>query len=606
MITVKLVGGLGNQLRGYCAGAIIARELEQSLTLDVSEFYHGYFRMYLLDYLNIPETVKLWYSLDVPAYTIVVNLPQSLRSQYDVFINIDDYSSRDDVLNAVRGKRNVYLYGYDVNFLFEGIDLPYLKKYIRPKFDNSFLSYFSNHICQDTAVSVHIRRTDFVGLNWSSDKSYLFYRAAMNYIRSSVSGAKFYIFSDDVDWTKKHFLEEPDCVVIDTLGGEVQSLYDMFCMAKCKHHILTRKSTYSIWASLLSEVSGGLNICQEDAGGIRNYDEYANLDVTFFDDDMIAKYVGDLSESAGDDIHLDTLTTEDIEQALEDGDVMSAFDKINEISFGSKYDISSQRDKLLECRALGYFINEEYAFSLDSFRAYRSKKPNYDFVYNYAITLECLGKHLEALCYATVAKNMNADSDIDNVIVPYTEDEAYLSGLIGQVYNMSRNGTNIIFMSNQHPDSFIKQISSINALMGYLGINANMWRSGIDSADSFISKLNSKTILVTNICDNCIDSGNIPLIVYESRGYSDIDHYFYDRYSASHYDAMMKASDVYISEAEDIENKKISSFSGTISKNRSEICQTADMLHSWETYVNDDEVIWQMASIMKGIVFCCQ
>ena len=118
-------------------------------------------------------------------------------------------------------------------------------------------------------------------------------------------------------WAKKHFLEEPDCVVIDTLGGEVQSLYDMFCMAKCKHHILTRKSTYSIWASLLSEVSGGLNICQEDAGGIRNYDEYANLDVTFFDDDMIAKYVGDLSESAGDDIHLDTLTTEDIEHCID-------------------------------------------------------------------------------------------------------------------------------------------------------------------------------------------------------------------------------------------------------------------------------------------------
>ena len=57
MITVSLIGGLGNQMFQYAAGKALAERHGVALALDLSGFKDYSLRSFLLDRLLVPETI---------------------------------------------------------------------------------------------------------------------------------------------------------------------------------------------------------------------------------------------------------------------------------------------------------------------------------------------------------------------------------------------------------------------------------------------------------------------------------------------------------------------------------------------------------------------
>jgi hypothetical protein len=105
-------------------------------------------------------------------------------------------------------------------------------------------------IKQSNSVSIHIRRGDYVdhpSFGGLCDKHY--YQQAIELINSKTEDAKFFIFSNDIDWCKAT-LDIPSAEFISWNTGS-NSYIDMQLMSECKHNIIAN-SSFSWWAAWLN------------------------------------------------------------------------------------------------------------------------------------------------------------------------------------------------------------------------------------------------------------------------------------------------------------------------------------------------------------------
>ena len=107
-----------------------------------------------------------------------------------------------------------------------------------------------DNIMKDT-VSVHIRRTDYIGLNFYAELNEKYYQSAIQYIQSSRS-LTLVVFSDDLDWVKKSgWFNEYKVQYCDVVGDFEQ----LIAMSQCEHHVMAN-SSYSWWAVYLGNQTG--------------------------------------------------------------------------------------------------------------------------------------------------------------------------------------------------------------------------------------------------------------------------------------------------------------------------------------------------------------
>ena len=103
----------------------------------------------------------------------------------------------------------------------------------------------SQTIAKQNSVSIHVRRGDYINnkvynkLYYECDEHY--FRGAMAFISERVSNAKFYVFSDDIDWAKaQSFFSECNFIEYEKPSG---SWNDLFLMSCCKHNIIANSSS---------------------------------------------------------------------------------------------------------------------------------------------------------------------------------------------------------------------------------------------------------------------------------------------------------------------------------------------------------------------------
>lgn len=112
------------------------------------------------------------------------------------------------------------------------------------------------------SVCVHIRRGDYVSEKWSkllNICSEEYYRRAMDYLVQHTTNPTFFIFSNshqDIEWIKDNFRFDYQINFIDLNNDDCQELRLMY---SCKHFIISN-STFSWWASYLSEKEGKITI----------------------------------------------------------------------------------------------------------------------------------------------------------------------------------------------------------------------------------------------------------------------------------------------------------------------------------------------------------
>jgi hypothetical protein len=115
----------------------------------------------------------------------------------------------------------------------------------------------AEHICQAPAVSIHIRRGDFIS-NPITQKfhgvcSLEYYSKAADMIAGMVERPHFFVFSDDPQWAQDNLkLEYP--ITFVTHNSMDEDYEDLRLMSLCKYHIIAN-STFSWWGAWLSRAS---------------------------------------------------------------------------------------------------------------------------------------------------------------------------------------------------------------------------------------------------------------------------------------------------------------------------------------------------------------
>jgi hypothetical protein len=113
-------------------------------------------------------------------------------------------------------------------------------------------------INKSESISLHFRRTDFVGSENEADRGY--YRKAVqkvvaelqvkNIIDEGRMGTlKLFVFSDDIAWVKMNFKSDLPVTYVDQTPDQAD---DMFLMSQCKHNVVAPRSSFSRWAAWLN------------------------------------------------------------------------------------------------------------------------------------------------------------------------------------------------------------------------------------------------------------------------------------------------------------------------------------------------------------------
>ncbi len=253
MVIVKLRGGLGNQLFQYALGRNLAVLNQTELKLDISllgKTNRWTYRTYGLDALNIKATL---------ANKHEITQLRSHGSRFSKWL-LEFQSSRHftephfhfypPVLSL---KSPVYLDGYWQSEKYFIDIAPLIRQDLTPKIplSNPYLT-LQNLITQSEAVSVHIRRGDYVTnsktIHYSKLWEASYYQKAVEYLAKHISNPTFFVFSDDIRWTKAH-LSLPYSTYF--LEGN-SAIEDLWLMASCQHHIIAN-STFSWWGAWLNQ-----------------------------------------------------------------------------------------------------------------------------------------------------------------------------------------------------------------------------------------------------------------------------------------------------------------------------------------------------------------
>ena len=278
MITVRIKGGLGNQLFQYAAAYALSKRTKQDMQMDISFFPQQTLRGFKLDKLNIScmkisnqqsKIVQIYKNKYLNKFLRKVNIRQLPCENKGHFL----LETRSDIVPEYFKiqQNDIYIDGYyqsERYFVQYREDL--IKQFTsRYPFEEAYINVF-NLVERCNSVAVHVRRGDF--LNAQNDRNpnhYLlgekYYHLALQYMEKNIDNPHFFWFSDDIEWVKQNFGERENFTFI-SLQTKYPDIDEMMLMKNCKH-IIAANSTFSWWASWLNEHKKSIHICPEKRYG---------------------------------------------------------------------------------------------------------------------------------------------------------------------------------------------------------------------------------------------------------------------------------------------------------------------------------------------------
>lgn len=265
MITVKLYGGLGNQMFQYAAGLALALRVGTQLRLDTSWFAVPHKNVTPRDY-----ELSLFPNIQEPcgAFFKFYHNHRSGKMQrliklfhFDYEISLLDlcYEGNQDWTEYLlsTGKKQHNLFGYwQSEKYFPDQEEPVRHAFDFPELTGKQNLEFLQRTKYENVVSVHVRRTDYVFINGKYDPSGVvctkdYYTEASKVIRNkNERKVVFAIFSDDMDWCRENLDFGSEVIYVDWNKGK-QSFRDMQLMSMCSHHIIAN-SSFSWWGAWLN------------------------------------------------------------------------------------------------------------------------------------------------------------------------------------------------------------------------------------------------------------------------------------------------------------------------------------------------------------------
>jgi glycosyl transferase family 11 len=272
VITVSLIGGLGNQMFQYAAGKALAERHGVPLALDLSGFraveLRNTPRSFLLDRLRVPEAASF-----VPEEPEKPNQENFARARWKA--RIDRLLGKAG-LPKFRQSRNEYRephFHYDPVFEGLGPRTAIFGYFQSERYFSSIagglLDWFSPRQplsegataalariqASRLPVSVHVRRGDYLKPGTMEVHGILggpYYQAAINRIESALgSEVDYFVFSDDAAAAEQVLDFLPKSRFNHVRGDPKHPWEDMTLMSRCRHHVIAN-SSFSWWGAWLN------------------------------------------------------------------------------------------------------------------------------------------------------------------------------------------------------------------------------------------------------------------------------------------------------------------------------------------------------------------
>lgn len=261
MITVKLIGGIGNQMFQYAAGRGLAIANNTRLALDITDLQttlprkNFTRRCFALDFFKIDARLTAFSKLGkrLPNAAFLIN--RLARFSRRTIKEKQPFIFDPTVASAGDG---VYLDGWWQNEkYFSGIRETLLHDFSLKdeagKEARTILGLIKNS-GDLPAISLHIRRGDYVSNKLNN--RYLgvcgpdYYRAALAVMGERIGNFNLFVFSDDIEWAKYNLSYAGKTVYVSGRGlGDGEEL---ILMSKCSHNIIAN-SSFSWWGAWLNQ-----------------------------------------------------------------------------------------------------------------------------------------------------------------------------------------------------------------------------------------------------------------------------------------------------------------------------------------------------------------
>lgn len=265
-VVARLIGGLGNQLFGYCAARRLALASNAELVLDdVSGFVRdSYSRHYQLDHFMVSarratarERLEPFSRLR-RKLLVSMNRHRPFAERRYIRQEGIDFDAR---LLTVRPQGALYLDGYwQSEQYFKDVE-PLIRQDLQiiPPSDGPNKS-MNERIQACTGVAVHVRFFDAPAEQGISNASGDYYAQAVARMESLVPNAHYFLFSDQPAAARARIPLADDRITLVTHNaGDERAYADLWLMSKCRHFIIAN-STFSWWGAWLADLPGKIVI----------------------------------------------------------------------------------------------------------------------------------------------------------------------------------------------------------------------------------------------------------------------------------------------------------------------------------------------------------
>jgi len=245
MITIRVSGGLGNQMFQYAFGRAKALKNKSEFRIFFEHGKSSAKRDFLLENFNIKSETAEKLKIKDKLFKITEEEYTFSQKMYDIsdgyFVGIwqsEKYFK--DFENEIRA-----------DFV--------LKNDLSVK-----ASEIKNVIASTNSASIHVRRGDYALDERVNKKHGLvpleYYARATAYTTGKIVSPKFFVFSDDIAWAKANLSLPPSAVFVS--GNGISECEEMVLMSLCKHNIIAN-STFSWWGAWLNQNKNKIVIAPE-------------------------------------------------------------------------------------------------------------------------------------------------------------------------------------------------------------------------------------------------------------------------------------------------------------------------------------------------------
>lgn len=256
-VTVRIAGGLGNQMFQYAAARALALRLGVPLTLDLRFYDRGRHRRYGLDALPLAPHATLgrhgagrWARLTAPLQQAGRRLLGRAVPTYR-----EPHFHVDEAFFALRAP--VRLEGHFQSQRYFAAAAGVLRdELMPPAADDPLSRRIAQAMAAGESAALHVRRGDYLS---EPKNRALFAECGPAYHGAALArlpaDCTVYVFSDDMAWCREHLPRTRPLVFVDD-GQPRGALADLWLMSRARHHVIAN-SSLSWWGAWLARAADG-------------------------------------------------------------------------------------------------------------------------------------------------------------------------------------------------------------------------------------------------------------------------------------------------------------------------------------------------------------